>query len=351
MDTQKEKTRLALFKSNTRAVRHAMLSKGKPYLLLLCVGGFTFSFFREIDTLPKRQDELCLCGYDFKPLAEAVFPDYGIRTLNSNTCRSPSDVILVGMHGPCDTRLLQKPSKVVYVNGEAYAADALQNSFYLGPISSEISPTVKQMQFSYVQLAALELGKTSFRAFAQRPYHHKTSFLMYTSSRCLKHREAAFGMFASISSISAGGKCHGDASKYEEVTESGVHRGNPGWKSAHTLFTDYKFALVMENTKTPGYITEKILNAFIAGCVPIYYGTEDVFKVFNKDAFVYFDENFPEKALKQVKHMMTDAADYEWKRKQPILAEGALSKYFSLFYEQNGDVAIQIRKFLELQVY
>ena len=32
----------------------------------------------------------------------------------------------------------------------------------------------------------------------------------------------------------------------------------------------------MENTYKKGYISEKILNAFIGGTVPIYYGHEDV---------------------------------------------------------------------------
>lgn len=110
---------------------------------------------------------------------------------------------------------------------------------------------------------------------------------MYASLRCLEHREAAFDLFASLSTVSAGGRCHGSVSRYEDILEPEGRLGSPGWTSAHKLYVDYKFALVMENTKTPGYITEKILNAFIGGCVPVYCGTEDVFKIFNKDAFIY----------------------------------------------------------------
>lgn len=48
------------------------------------------------------------------------------------------------------------------------------------------------------------------------------------------------------------------------------------------FFHKYRFALVMENAKTKGYLTEKIANAFLAGSIPIYYGTEEVFDVFNR---------------------------------------------------------------------
>ena len=54
-----------------------------------------------------------------------------------------------------------------------------------------------------------------------------------------------------------------------------------------------------------------------------------------------------QEAVNEVSHMMNNNSAYEWKRRQPILAEGAVSKYFSLFYGQKGDVAVQIRKFLE----
>lgn len=42
------------------------------------------------------------------------------------------------------------------------------------------------------------------------------------------------------------------------------------------LFSHYRFCLVAENSLAPWYVTEKLLHAFAAGCVPIYYGTADV---------------------------------------------------------------------------
>jgi hypothetical protein len=48
----------------------------------------------------------------------------------------------------------------------------------------------------------------------------------------------------------------------------------------------YQFSLAFENDDRPGWVTEKIINAFLAGCIPIYRGTSDVTDYFNPNAFI-----------------------------------------------------------------
>jgi hypothetical protein len=48
----------------------------------------------------------------------------------------------------------------------------------------------------------------------------------------------------------------------------------------------YKFAIVYENAVFPGYLTEKIFDAFFAGCVPVYLGAPDVLKHIPAETFV-----------------------------------------------------------------
>ncbi len=48
----------------------------------------------------------------------------------------------------------------------------------------------------------------------------------------------------------------------------------------------HKFSIACENASHPGYHTEKLIEAFAAGTVPIYWGDPEVGKVFNKKAFV-----------------------------------------------------------------
>lgn len=48
----------------------------------------------------------------------------------------------------------------------------------------------------------------------------------------------------------------------------------------------YKFAIVYENAVVPGYLTEKIFDAFFAGCVPIYRGAPDVLDYLPPETFI-----------------------------------------------------------------
>lgn len=53
------------------------------------------------------------------------------------------------------------------------------------------------------------------------------------------------------------------------------------------VLSKYKFAFCYENAKEiRGYITEKIFDAFFAGCVPVYYGAPDVARHIPRDCFV-----------------------------------------------------------------
>ncbi len=49
---------------------------------------------------------------------------------------------------------------------------------------------------------------------------------------------------------------------------------------------DFRFSLAFENSAHPGYVTEKIADAFIARTVPIYWGDPRICDEFNKEAFV-----------------------------------------------------------------
>jgi hypothetical protein len=53
-----------------------------------------------------------------------------------------------------------------------------------------------------------------------------------------------------------------------------------------TVLKGFDFALAYENTACHGYVTEKIIDAIHAGCVPIYRGAPDVHRIVPQDAFV-----------------------------------------------------------------
>ena len=52
----------------------------------------------------------------------------------------------------------------------------------------------------------------------------------------------------------------------------------------------FKFNIAFENTISDGYVTEKILHAFYANSIPIYWGSNAAKLDFNHKAFIHFND-------------------------------------------------------------
>lgn len=69
-------------------------------------------------------------------------------------------------------------------------------------------------------------------------------------------------------------------------------RGYNEIKNKEQGLCDYMFSVVIENGKYDTYFTEKILDCFATGTIPIYYGTNKIFEHFNKDGIILLEDNF-----------------------------------------------------------
>lgn len=58
----------------------------------------------------------------------------------------------------------------------------------------------------------------------------------------------------------------------------------------HSVMRNYKFSICFENAKDiPGYITEKIFDSMIAGCIPVYLGAPDIGDHIPSDCYIQRD--------------------------------------------------------------
>lgn len=55
---------------------------------------------------------------------------------------------------------------------------------------------------------------------------------------------------------------------------------------------DYMFSLVIENSQYETYWSEKILDAFTTGTIPIYHGSRDIGNYFNLDGIIIYNDSF-----------------------------------------------------------
>jgi len=77
-------------------------------------------------------------------------------------------------------------------------------------------------------------------------------------------------------------------SEYKKVDCGGRSLNNLGYrvKDKIKFQKNYKFCIAYENNSQNGYTTEKILDAFLSGCLPIYYGNPNIYTDFNKGTFI-----------------------------------------------------------------
>ena len=148
--------------------------------------------------------------------------------------------------------------------------------------------------------------------------------------------------------LSTGFKANAKAFQHMPIIPPGKH-----WTANREVYSDYTFCLAMENSITPNYLSEKIVMAFLAGCIPVYYGTHEVFDVFNRKAFVFWDPlDGGAAALQRLQELVSNnTAYYEMLRQEPILSNGdtTVRDYFSVLDSiGNGYLKQRLRKMMGL---
>lgn len=94
-------------------------------------------------------------------------------------------------------------------------------------------------------------------------------------------------------------------SKYKQVDGYGNMFGRALRGSKFDMLKDYKFCLCPENSIYDGYVTEKLIDAYAGGCVPIYSGDASVAEDFNYRAFLNYQE------IKNVEALVNYLIDYD----------------------------------------
>lgn len=139
--------------------------------------------------------------------------------------------------------------------------------------------------------------------------------------------------------------------QYRRVEAPGSYLNNmPGgetvnWKddSKTNFQRKCKFTLCFESTLHEGFVTEKIMDAFYADTIPIYYGGSAAAQIFNKDAFLNVaDFDSFEAAIERIKELDQDDEKYLAMLRQPILVdpeypaklEPALQEYICHIFDQ-----------------
>ena len=147
-----------------------------------------------------------------------------------------------------------------------------------------------------------------------------------------------------------------ELNKYKEIEMGGYYHNNVGGpvRDKKKFLRKYKFSIAMENTKSDGYISEKIIDAFLAGNIPIYYGDYMVEEYINPKAFILIkgEKDMMEK-IEYIKKIDNDDELYRSFLREKVLIDDKIKEestneriqFLTHIFEQDKSLAKRIDKY------
>jgi hypothetical protein len=143
-----------------------------------------------------------------------------------------------------------------------------------------------------------------------------------------------------------------ELSKYKNVDMGGKYRNNVGIiKNKIEFLSHYKFSIAMENSEGQGYVSEKILDSFMAGTIPIYYGGYTIDEFINPKSFILIkNENDLIKKIEYIKKLDNDDILYKSILNEKLFINDNLvsisniekAEFFSHIFEQEKNKARRV---------
>ena len=166
----------------------------------------------------------------------------------------------------------------------------------------------------------------------------KTGFASFVvSNPNCPARNEFFNVLNSRKPVDSGGKLYNNIGKTLDGEQAKID-----------FLSSRKFNICFEPHSHPGYVTEKILHAFYAGTVPIYWGSETIAADFNPNAFINaHDWNSFEELADYIMEIDADDRLYNEIVNQPKFAANVPPSYMVLDNFLNWFDAVVYNKILQ----
>lgn len=159
-------------------------------------------------------------------------------------------------------------------------------------------------------------------------FHNRPEFCAFVvSNPTCKMRNETFEALSRYKKVNSGGSLYNNIGGLLSLTYPG---GGGGDLSKHAFFARHRFALSFENSKAHGYVTEKLLHAKMAGCLPIYWGDETVDEDFDSSSFLSCSHlQSAEQVVEEIKELERQPMKCEEMASKPLLDETRVMKAMS----------------------
>ena len=155
----------------------------------------------------------------------------------------------------------------------------------------------------------------------------RANFCAFVASNpyCVQ-RNTAYQTLARYRPVDAAGSLYNNCARIQ-----GGPGGTGGQSAKVEFYKNYRFALVCENSSDPGYVTEKLVHARLAGCVPIYWGDSRLGAEFNTAGVIQISNyTSVENLLDMVRQIDQSHEMWVTMASQPLFNEGGLDRSRSL---------------------
>ena len=254
---------------------------------------------------------------DFNPEQNLIYDILKINGYDVRICDDP-DYVICDFSSENVYEYCKKPQVRIMYSGENYIPD-----FNL--IDYAISPYPVQFGDRAFHLPACVWPRDHWQALPQKDRNYSSDILNqkpYFANFIVGHE----------SEFNIRGDFFKKLCQYKRVESAGTYLNNmPGgqlvdWQdgSKTELQRKCKFTLCFESTCHYGFVTEKIMDAFYADTIPVYYGSPTVTDIFNRDAFINCGD-YPsfDAAIERIRELDQDDEQYLQMLRQPILVDPA----------------------------
>lgn len=119
-----------------------------------------------------------------------------------------------------------------------------------------------------------------------------------------------------------------ELNKYKQIDMGGKYNNNIGGKIKNKIefLSSYKFSISMENSNSDGYVSEKIIDAFNSGTIPIYYGDYMIDEYINPKSYILIkDEKDIKRKIDYIKEIDNNNEKYRNILKENVIINNNIS--------------------------
>jgi len=224
--------------------------------------------------------------------------------------------------------VINKPKQLnIQISGESYYRDT--NLFDINlipepPVNKKKNIINFPYAVTYTFTKNIDLQKFTIPRYL--PINKiKTKFCLFSVSNCsCEPRNQIFNELSKYKLVDSCGQCMNNMTCPNNFSS----------EEYCDFISNYKFMICFENKSEPNYFTEKMINSFVCGTIPIYWGCPNIGDYINMDAILYLPPAYTEKDMNQliekIKYLDNNADAYKNMYDTYLFKDGKLPECFDI---------------------